>query len=192
MNHPLLCYANDHGKKATLENETHHDRSLTPVPLSRRARSTVRRHAKLTLMPMKNIFHHIASVAVTAWVGSLWAIGYLAVPVLFYGQPDRQLAGLLAGKIFVSAGYVSLMCGAFLIAYFINLWGRAVLRQPLFWTVASMLLITLIIQLGIQPAMNALKAHALPLDVMQSVDAGRFKMLHGISSMAYLIKSRRA
>jgi len=41
---------------------------------------------------MKNLSHHLASLSVTAWVGSLWAIGYLAVPVLFYAQPDRQLA----------------------------------------------------------------------------------------------------
>jgi hypothetical protein len=51
------------------------------------------------------------------------------------------------------------------------------------------LLITLAIQCGIQPVMTGLKAQALPLDVMHSAFADRFKMLHGISSMLYLIQS---
>lgn len=138
---------------------------------------------------MKNISRHIASIAITAWVGSLWAIGYLAVPVLFYAQSDRQLAGMLAGKMFVSAGYASLICGGYLIAYFISQSGRAVLRQPLFRVTIVMLMITLIIQFGIQPVMTELKTQALPLDVMHSAFAGHFKMLHGISSIAYLIES---
>jgi hypothetical protein len=138
---------------------------------------------------MKNIIHHIASLAITAWAGSLWSIGYIAVPVLFYAQPDRQLAGMLAGKMFVSAGYVSLVCGFYLLAYFASQSGRAVIRLPLFWVAASMILITLVIQCGIAPIMNDLKTQALPLDVMHSALYGRFKMLHGISSIAYLIES---
>ena len=138
---------------------------------------------------MKNISHHIASLAIAAWTGSLWAIGYLAVPVLFYAQPDRQLAGMLAGSMFVNAGYVSLVCGIYLLTYFAAWSGRAVIRLPLFWLAASMLSISLLIQFGIAPIMNDLKAQALPLDVMHSALYGRFKMLHGISSIAYLIES---
>jgi len=138
---------------------------------------------------MKNLSHHLASLSVTAWVGSLWAIGYLAVPVLFYAQPDRQLAGFLAGQMFVKAGYLGMICGTYLLAYYLAQSGRAALRQGVFWAIASMLMITLIIQLGIQPAMNDLKVQALPLDVMNSALAGRFKRLHGISSIAYLLES---
>ena len=143
----------------------------------------------LTSRPMKNLMHHLASLSVTAWVGSLWAIGYLAVPVLFYAQPDRQLAGMLAGQMFVISGYLGMICGLYLLGYYLTRSGRRAWRQPPFWTVAAMLLITLVIQLGIQPIMTELKAQALPLDVMQSALAGRFKMLHGISSIAYLIES---
>jgi len=138
---------------------------------------------------MKNLSHYLASLAVTAWVGSLWAIGYLAVPVLFYAQPDRQLAGLLAGQMFAKAGYLGMIFGAYLLVYYWAQSGRAALRGGIFWAIASMLLITLIIQFGIQPAMNDLKGQALPLDVMSSAFAGQFKMLHGISSIAYLIES---
>ncbi|MFA6972583.1 MAG: DUF4149 domain-containing protein [Gallionella sp.] len=138
---------------------------------------------------MKNITHYLAALSITAWVGSLWAIGYLAVPVLFHSQPDRQLAGMLAGQMFVGAGYLGLICGLYLLVFYISQSGRAVIRQRLFWTVSCMLLISLIIQTFIQPAMSDLKSQALPLEVMHSTFAGQFKILHGISSIAYLIES---
>jgi len=145
--------------------------------------------AYATLLNMKNISHHLASLSITAWVGSLWAIGYLAVPVLFYAQPDRQLAGMLAGELFVRASYLGMSCGIYLLGYYIVQSGRAALRQRTLWAVVTMLLITLIIQLGIQPAMTELKTLALPLDVTHSEFYGRFKMLHGVSSITYLIES---
>ena len=52
-----------------------------------------------------------------------------------------------------------------------------------------MLLITMLLQFGIQPVMTGLKLHALPLDVMHSTFADQFKMLHGVSSIFYLIQS---
>ena len=33
-------------------------------------------------------------------MGGLWAIGYLAAPVLFASLGDKMLAGMLAGKMF--------------------------------------------------------------------------------------------
>jgi hypothetical protein len=138
---------------------------------------------------MKNWSQHLATLLVTAWVGGLWAVGYLAVPVLFYAQPDRQLAGVLAGQMFSLVAYLGMVCGAYLLIYRFSLSGRNALRQPLFWIVAAMLLISLVFQFGIQPIMTNLKLQALPLDVMHSEFAGQFKMLHGISSIIYLIQS---
>lgn len=138
---------------------------------------------------MKNISQHLAAILLTAWVGSLWAIGYLAVPVLFSAQPDRQLAGMLAGRMFTVAGYFGMLCAVYLLTQQLLVAGRAALQQPIFRVVTTMLLITLAIQFGIQPVMAELKAQALPLDVMHSELAARFKMLHGISSMLYLIQS---
>jgi hypothetical protein len=63
------------------------------------------------------------------------------------------------------------------------------LREPLFSVIAAMLAINLSIQFGIQPLMADLKAQALPLDVMQSAFADRFKMWHGISGILYLAES---
>lgn len=138
---------------------------------------------------MKNMSQHLATLLTTAWVGGLWAIGYLAVPVLFFAQPDRQLAGLLAGQMFALVGYLGMVCGVYLLIQRISVSGRESFRLPLFWVVATMLLITLVIQCGIQPIMTDLKAQALPLDVMHSAFADRFKMLHRISGTIYLIQS---
>jgi len=142
-----------------------------------------------TLRTMKNLSHYLAALAITAWVGGLWAIGYLAVPVLFYTQPDRQLAGELAGHMFIRLGYLGMVCGLYLLIHHFRMLGRAALRQRAFQAVAVMLLLTLIMQCGIQPTMAGLKEHALPLDVMHSELAGRFKMLHGVSNVIYLIES---
>jgi len=138
---------------------------------------------------MKNLSGALASLLTTAWIGSLWAVGYLAVPVLFYAQPDRQLAGMLAGQMFTLVGYLGMVCGLYLLVQRISMSGRASFRQALFWIVAVMLLITMVLQFGIQPVMDGLKLQALPLDVMHSTFADRFKMLHGVSSIFYLIQS---
>ncbi|HEY0665640.1 MAG TPA: DUF4149 domain-containing protein [Gallionella sp.] len=138
---------------------------------------------------MKHLPQHLATLLTTAWVGSLWAVGYLAVPVLFQAQPDRQLAGMLAGQMFTLVAYLGIVCAAYLLTRYIVVSGRSALRLTEFWTAAAMLLLTLAIQFGIQPLMADLKAQALPLEVMQSPYADRFRMLHGISSIAYLIQS---
>jgi hypothetical protein len=77
----------------------------------------------------------------------------------------------------------------YLLVFYLAQSGRAVISLRVFQLVLSMLLITLIIVFGIQPVMSELKAQALPLDVMHSALAGQFKMLHGISSICYLIES---
>lgn len=138
---------------------------------------------------MKQFPHHTASLAITAWVGGLWAIGYLAVPILFRAQPDKQLAGMLAGQMFVALGYVGIVCGTYLLLLRLLMSGKAALREMPFLLVAAMLVISLLIQFGIQPVMADLKAQAMPLDVMQSGFAAQFKMWHGVSSALYLIES---
>jgi hypothetical protein len=146
-------------------------------------------HSYANLFLMKDWSQHLATLLITAWVGGLWAVGYLAVPVLFYAQPDRQLAGMLAGQMFTLVSYLGMACGTYLLIQRISVSGRESFRQALFWAVAVMLLITLVLQCGIQPIMTDLKLQALPLDVMHSAFAARFKMLHGVSSIIYLIQS---
>ena len=138
---------------------------------------------------MKNLSQQVALLLATGWVGALWAVGYLAVPVLFFAQPDKQLAGMLAGHMFAWVAYLGMLCGIYLLIHHIRLSGRESFRHALFWVVAAMLLISLALQFGIGAIMADLKLQALPLDVMHSANADRFKMLHGISSIFYLLQS---
>ncbi len=138
---------------------------------------------------MKNITRTLAVLATTLWAGSLWSIGYLAVPMLFQAQPDKVLAGMLAGRMFTVVGIIGMLCSTYLIWYCRQIFGKQVWHETTFRTVLLMLGMTLALQYGIQPAMAELKAASDGADVMQSIYADRFKMLHGLSSVVYLIES---
>ena len=62
------------------------------------------------LLPLKNFADKLQFVAITLWVGGLWAIGYIVAPSLFAHLDDRALAGMLAGKMFTLMAYIGLGC----------------------------------------------------------------------------------
>jgi uncharacterized membrane protein YozB (DUF420 family) len=138
---------------------------------------------------LRNIPSHLASLCTVLWVGGIWAVGYLAVPVLFQSLPDRQLAGLLAGKMFSLMAYVGIGCAVYLLANQIRQFGINAWKHKTFILIASMLALLFVGQFVIQPFMAALKAQAFPLDVMQSSLASQFKVMHGLASILYLIQS---
>ncbi len=139
---------------------------------------------------MKNWSAKLAIIVVSLWVGGLWAIGFLAAPTLFSALPgDKQMAGVLAGKMFTLMSYVGLASAFYLLIYALASQGATALKQGLFWIALLMLLLVLAGHFGIQPILSSLKQQALPLDVMQSVFASRFKTWHGVASMAYLLES---
>ena len=131
----------------------------------------------------------LSLIVITAWVGALWAIGYLAAPALFHGLADKQLAGMLAGKMFTLVAYVGMVSAFYLMIQRLVRYGTASLKQGFFWAVFVMLLLTLAGHFGIQPIIAELKALAMPADVMHSVFADRFRAWHGVASIAYLIES---
>ena len=128
-------------------------------------------------------------IAITLWVGGLWAIGYVAAPVLFSSLGDRQLAGMVAGKLFSLIGWIGLGSAAYLLLFLLVRQGGQVFKGAVFWLVLSMALLVAASQFGIQPLMAQLKADALPREVMASVLRDRFAAWHGISSILYLVQS---
>lgn len=138
---------------------------------------------------MPRLSDNFALMLVTAWVGGLWAIGYLAAPVLFYSLGDHQTAGMLAGKMFEWVAYLGLFAALYLLIHRLARFGVSALKQAFFWAVFAMLLLTLAGHFGIQPILAKLKAQAMPADVMQSMFADRFRTWHGIASIAYLLES---
>jgi len=128
-------------------------------------------------------------IAITLWVGGLWAIGYIAAPVLFSSLGDRQLAGMVAGKLFSLIGWIGLGSAAYLLLFLLVRQGGQVFKGAVFWLVLSMALLVAASQFGIQPLIAQLKADALPREVMASVLRDRFAAWHGISSILYLVQS---
>jgi hypothetical protein len=138
---------------------------------------------------MGNIADSLHWIAVTLWIGALWAIGYVAAPLLFITLEDRALAGMLAGKMFDVVAYIGMGCGIYLLLFRLIRLGVMSFRQSFFWIVLAMLLLTLLGHFGVQPILEAVKHQALPREVAESVLQDRFTAWHGISSALYVLQS---
>ena len=138
---------------------------------------------------MRRFWDGLAGTMLVLWIGGIWAIGYVAAPVLFASEGDKELAGMLAGKLFVLMAWIGIAAASYLLIYRIARDGGAALKTLFFWAVAVMLALILTGLFGIQPIMQSLKDQAMPHAVMQSVFADRFARWHGISSILYLLQS---
>lgn len=138
---------------------------------------------------MRQLSDAIYLTAITLWVGGLWAIGYMAAPVLFASLGDRQLAGMVAGKLFALIAWVGLGSAAYLLVFLLLRSGSGFFRRSVFWLVLLMALLAAASLFGIQPLMAQLKADALPRGVMESVLRDRFATWHGVSSILYMMQS---
>ncbi|HHM04529.1 MAG TPA: DUF4149 domain-containing protein [Gammaproteobacteria bacterium] len=121
-------------------------------------------------------------ILLTLWVGSLWAVGYLAVPVLFHALDDRALAGELAGQMFRIVNGLGVACGALLL---VSAFTSGLLRQERGRTIviAVMTLLAGVMLFVIQPQMQSIKAEA----ALAGAGLGpEFARLHGLSSALYL------
>jgi len=135
--------------------------------------------------------HRLFRLLTVVWVGSLLTIGYAVAPVLFTSL-DRISAGAVAAQLFRIEGVIGVVCGVLLLALcnvLIRRGGDAYRR--LRWLIAGMLICVLVGYFALQPFMNALRiaAQEAGTDVGHSAYASRFGMLHGISSVFYLIES---
>ena len=138
---------------------------------------------------MKNLTDNLSLIAVTMWVGGLWAIGYLAAPALFLNLSDKAAAGMLAGNMFTLIAYVGMACGTYLLIHRLARFGGAAWKQAFFWSALVMLLLAVGGHFGIHPILESLKAQAMPRQVMESMFRDRFAAWHGVSSIVYLIQS---
>jgi len=129
----------------------------------------------------------LEQVLLTLWVGGMWAIGYIAVPSLFYTLDDRRLAGELAGQMFQSINVIGLVCGVLLLIGLSYDVSRQLFKQWRGWFLIAMLLSTVLAVFFIQPVMADLKAQGpLVKGTQLAVEFGR---LHGVSSLLYLLNS---
>ena len=138
---------------------------------------------------MRRLAEALQAGAATLWVGGLWVTGYMVAPVLFSTLPDRNLAGLLAGKLFGLMAWVGIGCALYLLLFRFARHGVAAFRQGVLWVLLLMLALVCAGEFGVQPVMAALKAQALPQQIMESVLRDRFAAWHGVSSGLYVIQS---
>jgi len=124
-------------------------------------------------------------ILLSLWIGGLWAIGYLAVPILFATLDDRMLAGMLAGKMFTAMSFIGLGIGTMLLVRVLMFTPRPLMQ----WKVRVLMLMLLIVAFSeffLQPLMASIKAEGL---VEGSEAAAQFGVLHGVASILYLINS---
>lgn len=135
--------------------------------------------------------HRIFRLLVVVWVGSLLTIGYAAAPTLF-ATLDRVAAGAVAARLFRIEAIIGVLCGILALALGNVLVRRgALVYRPLRGWLAGMLICVLVGYFALQPFMEAMRSAALEggVDVAHSAYAARFGVLHGISSLIYLIES---
>jgi len=137
---------------------------------------------------MRFIVDALQSIAVTLWVGGLWAVGLMVAPLLFHTLADRSQAGMLAGHFFTAITYIGWGCGAYLLLFRLARFGGQAFAQLFFWAALLMMALSAAGQFGVQPIMASLRQQALPAEVMQSLLRNRFAAWHGVSSVLYVIE----
>lgn len=127
----------------------------------------------------------------TLWVGSLWTVGYVVAPTLFWTLSDRVLAGTIAGSLFRIEAWLSVAL-AIVLAALVAKGGVKVTseqRRACLRLISFMVLCTVLGYFATQPFMAALRQAAGPAGVMASDARLQFGVLHGVASGFYLIES---
>lgn len=98
----------------------------------------------------------LALFAAALWWGSLTALGFVAVPLLFRHLPTPAMAGNMAAQLFTAQTWVSVACGVVLLLVYKNKAatqdGRA--RAALFLIVFGVLM-ALLVEFGAAPHIRA-------------------------------------
>ena len=118
-------------------------------------------------------------ILLTLWVGGMWAIGFLAAPVLFANLEDRALAGTLAGILFEIVAWIGLLCSVLLMLG--NQLRHSTRRAN--WRMLVLLAMFCLVAAGqfvLAPMVAELRAAG-------EAGSATFARVHGIASTLYLI-----
>ncbi|WP_198118728.1 DUF4149 domain-containing protein [Massilia rhizosphaerae] len=123
------------------------------------------------------------------WAGSVWAVSYLAAPSAF-AVLDSTQAGNVVGMMLTRSAWLAIALAVLLVlvvARSADLDARR--RRWLYGLAGGMLACSLVVYLGLQPTMAAIRAAAGPAGVRASPQWGTFAALHGVSQALYLAES---
>ena len=123
------------------------------------------------------------------WAGVLWALGYVAAPAAF-GVLGSVQAGDLVAVLLTRQAWLSIACAVVLLVLLrISTDLAPPRRRFLNLLVLAMLACTLVIFVGLQPAMANLRELAGPGGVRASAYWTQFAVMHGVSQLFYLVES---
>ncbi|ADX46502.1 DUF4149 domain-containing protein [Paracidovorax avenae] len=101
--------------------------------------------------------HHLPILLAALWWGSLSAIGFLAVPMLFAHLPTPVMAGNMAARLFEAQTFVSAACGMGLLLASQRRGDapqEAWAKEAMPWIIGGLLL-ALLVQYGVAPRIVA-------------------------------------
>ena len=120
--------------------------------------------------------HQFGLMIAALWWGSLTALGFIIVPMLFTYLPSPAAAGQMAAKLFTAQTWLSIACAMFLLLIF-NQKGTVapeITAQAAIKFIVTGLLLAVLVEFGLSPRI-----------VSARVDGGNLKFLHGLGSAMY-------
>lgn len=110
------------------------------------------------------------------WWGSLTALGFVIVPMLFTHLPSPAAAGQMAAKLFTAQAWLSIACAMFLLLIYNQkeVENQDIRAQAAIKFVVTGLLLVVLVEFGLSPRI-----------VSARVDGGNLKLLHGLGSAMY-------
>ena len=131
-----------------------------------------------------------ARVLVAAlWAGALWVLGYIAAPAVF-AIVSGPLAGDIVGSFLRRLAWISFICAALMLVLVqVSPDLERGRRRYLNLLVLAMLACAVVMFVGLQPAMAALREAAGPAGVRSSPLWTEFAVLHGVSQGFHLIEA---
>ncbi len=117
-------------------------------------------------------------VLLVLWAGSLWSVAVWVAPVLFHDQPDRHLAGLLAGRLFSIETYL----GAAVAVLALLLPGRT--RAFLLYAAAAVLAVN---EWALRSVLASARAHGAVWGLTFGAWHGVSALLYGVACVAVLL-----
>ena len=110
------------------------------------------------------------------WWGSLTALGFVIVPMLFTHLPSPAAAGQLAAKLFTAQAWLSIACAMFLMLIYNqkDIENQDIRAQAAIKFIVTGLLLVVLVEFGLSPRIVSARA-----------DGGNLMMLHGLGSAMY-------
>jgi hypothetical protein len=122
--------------------------------------------------------HRIALLAAALWWGSLTALGFVVVPLLFMHLGSPAVAGAMAAKLFTAQTWVSTACALLMLLLVLDKKDPAIHAQ---WVhvaikfVVAGLLLALLVEFGVAPRIVSARA-----------EGGNLRLWHGLGSAMLL------